>query len=109
MNRLAFETDDELTDAVARLRSLGWRAQKLLVECVATQGITRTVVSRAAAALNDAGFVFVRDKDVEAAGTFFRDHPEYQYYLDAVREQGRPLFAGEVAFLFAHRFNEENK
>ena len=62
MNRLAFETDDELTDAVARLRSLGWRAQKLLAECVATQGITRTAVSRAALVLDDAGFVFVRDK-----------------------------------------------
>lgn len=62
MERFAFETDNDLTDAVARLCSLRWRAQKLLAECVATQGITRTAVSRAALTLDDAGFVFVRDK-----------------------------------------------
>ena len=61
MKRLAFETDDDLTEAVVRLRSLGWRARKLLAELVETQGVTRSAVSQAALTLENAGFIFVRD------------------------------------------------
>lgn len=62
VERFFFETDDALAKAVAQLRCLGGRARKLLAESVAAQGITRTAVSQTALALENAGFVFVRDK-----------------------------------------------
>ncbi len=60
------------------------------------------IVEKAWTPLKDDASVFLdgRTWDVEAAGIFFRDHPEYRYYLDSVREQGRPLLAGEVASLY---------
>lgn len=61
MERFFFETDEALAEAVAQLRCLGRHARKLLAECVATQGITRTAASKAAEALESAGFVFLRD------------------------------------------------
>lgn len=61
MERFFFETDEALVEAAAQLRCLGSYARKLLAECVATQGITRTAASKAAVALESAGFVFLRD------------------------------------------------
>lgn len=53
--------DDALAEAVENLRFLGGHARKLLTECVANQGITRTAISKAAEALESAGFVFIRN------------------------------------------------
>jgi len=61
MERFFFETDEAVAEAAAQLGCLGRHARKLLSECVATQGITRTVASKAAVALESAGFVFLRD------------------------------------------------
>lgn len=70
MERFFFETDDALSDAADQLRRLGIRAREILAECVAEQGVTRTAVSRSVQALNEAGFVFVRDKSDVFASRF---------------------------------------
>ncbi len=44
VNRLIFETDDDLSAAIMELRSMGQHARKLLSECVEHQCITRTTV-----------------------------------------------------------------
>lgn len=61
--RIYFDTDEEAQQAAAQLDRLGGQARKLLSECIAAQGVKRKSVSAAARALEDAGFVFIRDSD----------------------------------------------
>lgn len=56
-----FESVGEAQSAVTDLRALGGAALRLLRECVQEQGVTRSKASAAAIALEDAGFVFIRD------------------------------------------------
>lgn len=79
--RIFFKTDAEAHSAAEDLRALGGRARRLLEECVETQGLTRTAISKACQQLEDEGFVFVRDN-----GTLYLA----EYHLS-------PTLAGEEA------------
>lgn len=59
---LGHETEDDVHASALLLRGLGGHARRLLEECVAEQQLTRKAVSAAARALENAGFIFVRDE-----------------------------------------------
>lgn len=58
-----YESVEQRDQAVVDLRALGGVALKILSECVEAQGIRRSRVSKAISALEDAGFVRVRELD----------------------------------------------
>jgi hypothetical protein len=59
-----FESEsDEAIEADHALETLGGRAKKLLAECIEHQGITRKSVSKAARALENEGFIFIKESD----------------------------------------------
>lgn len=60
MYLLAHESEAHAQESAMQLRGLGRYVRKLLEECVAAQGVERASLSRAAEALSEAGFVFVR-------------------------------------------------
>jgi len=90
--RIYFETDADANEAASTLRALGGHARKLFSQCIAAQGVTRKTVSQTALALENAGFVFVRDKS---------DVFELEFEI-------RPSLAGEEA-LDALEQAEESK
>lgn len=55
------DSEDAARESARILRSLGTPARRILEECVEHQEITRTRVSAALQALDNAGFVFVRE------------------------------------------------
>lgn len=61
MRLLAHETAEDANASAVTLQSLGRHARKLMAECVEHQELTRTKLSAAARALNDAGFLFIRE------------------------------------------------
>jgi hypothetical protein len=58
---LAHESPADALESARQLRAMGGHARRLLEELVATQGVTRAKVSKAASGLHDAGFIFLRD------------------------------------------------
>lgn len=61
MRPFFFESDAALQQAAQDLRALSTPARRLLAQCVEAQELTRKAVSEAARALEDAGFVYVRE------------------------------------------------
>lgn len=59
--RVFYETDEEVQAAAQTLRGLGGHARRFLAECVEKQGVKRRALSAAGKALENAGFVFVRN------------------------------------------------
>lgn len=58
-----FESEAEAIAAAHALEKLGRRAKKLLAECIEHQSITRKSVSEAARALENEGFIFIKESD----------------------------------------------
>ena len=58
-----FESESEAMEAAHALEKLGGRAKKLLAECIEHQRITRKSVSEAARALENEGFIFIKESD----------------------------------------------
>lgn len=88
-----FETEEERQSAAVTLQQLGGHARNLLAECVEHQGLERAALSKAAQALSDAGFVFVREK-----GSFF----ERIFHL-------APTLAGEEALEVLDQIDDKKK
>lgn len=59
---LSHESEEDARAAALVLRGLGGHARRLMAQCVEEQLLTRKSVSTAARALEDAGFIFVRDE-----------------------------------------------
>lgn len=57
-----FESEAVAHEAAEVLRGLGRQARQLLELCVQTQGVERRSLSKAAQALADEGFAFIRDE-----------------------------------------------
>jgi ATP-dependent protease HslVU (ClpYQ) ATPase subunit len=58
-----FESEVEAIAAAHALEILGRQAKKLLTECIEHQTITRKSVSEAARALENEGFIFIKESD----------------------------------------------
>jgi DNA-binding MarR family transcriptional regulator len=58
-----FESESEAIAAAHVLENLGGRAKKLLAECIEHQSITRKSISEAAKALENEGFIFIKESD----------------------------------------------
>ena len=58
---LGHDTYDHAVESAHQLRGFSAPARKLLQECVMHQGVKRKSLSAAARALEDAGFIFIRD------------------------------------------------
>jgi hypothetical protein len=58
---LGHDTHGDAVESARQLRSMATPACKLLRECVEHQGVKRKSLSAAARALEDAGFIFIRD------------------------------------------------
>ncbi len=84
MNRFFFEKDDALHEAVKSLREAGSMARKFLSECVESQLVTRTKISKSAKNLENLGFIFIQDKSDVFSSSF----------------EIRPSLAGEEALEF---------
>lgn len=61
MRPFFFDSDAALQQAAQDLRALSTAARRLLAQSVEAQELTRKAVSEAARALEDAGFVYVRE------------------------------------------------
>lgn len=61
MHLIAHDSIDQAKDSALALKSLGSNARKLLAEAVESGGVKRKQLSKAANALEAAGFLFVRD------------------------------------------------
>jgi hypothetical protein len=59
---LSHDSEEDARAAARVLRGLGGHARRLMAQCVEEQQLTRKSVSAAARALEDAGFLFVRDE-----------------------------------------------
>lgn len=59
-----FESEAEAIATAHALEKLGERAKKLLAECIEHQIATRKSVSEAARALENEGFIFIRESNV---------------------------------------------
>jgi hypothetical protein len=58
-----FESESEALEAAQSLNRLGGRAKRLLAECIEHQRITRKSISEAAKALENEGFIFIKESD----------------------------------------------
>lgn len=58
-----FESESEAIAAAHALEKLGGRAKKLLAECIEHQSITRKSISEAAKALENEGFIFIKESN----------------------------------------------
>lgn len=67
---LAHDSEEDARASAEQLRQLGGHAKKLLAECVKDQELERKSLSATARALNDAGFIFVRDLSSYFEGRF---------------------------------------
>lgn len=61
MQLIAHDTMEQARESANVLKGLGAPARKLMAECVETSGVKRKQLSAAARALENAGFLFVRD------------------------------------------------
>ena len=58
---LGHESIEAVRASALELKEMGPAARRLLSECVEHQGCSRTAISKSAQALEDAGFVFIRE------------------------------------------------
>ncbi|QYF47487.1 hypothetical protein HZS93_07044 (plasmid) [Xanthomonas citri] len=58
---LGHESIEDVRTSALELQRMGPAAQRLLSECVEHQGCTRIAMSKPAQALEDSGFVFIRE------------------------------------------------
>jgi hypothetical protein len=61
MDLTFFDSEEDAAAAAETLRTLGPAAKKLLAECVEKQELIRNSLSPTAEALNNAGFIFIRE------------------------------------------------
>lgn len=78
---LGHESIEAVRASALELKEMGPAARRLLSECVEHQGCSRTAISKSAQALEDAGFVFIREIG----------------FLSLEKVQIRPSLAGEEA------------
>lgn len=61
---LGHQCVDDVAGSARDLRALGSHALRLMSEVVEQQGVTRSQASKTALALEDAGFVFIRERGI---------------------------------------------
>ena len=84
MSLLGHETTADVHESAQSLAQMGPAARRLLAEVVEHQGCNRTSISKSAQALEDAGFVFIRESGL----------------LSVERVRITPSLAGEEALAY---------